>query len=87
MRAIENRRWLLLDTNTGITTSIDPEGRTAVQAPRHTRGAYALPFAFAGGTTFYTRYGDWFAWLCAAVSACVVLLIALQTLRHAFALK
>ncbi len=64
MRAIENRRWLLLDTNTGITTAIDPQGRTTLEAPRHTRGAYVFPFAFTEGLTLYTRFGDWFAWLC-----------------------
>jgi apolipoprotein N-acyltransferase len=69
MRAIENRRWLLLDTNTGITTAIDPQGRTNFDAPRHTRGAYAFRFAFTqGGMTLYTRFGDWFAWFCAALS-------------------
>ena len=68
MRAVENHRWLLLDTNTGITTAIDPEGRTPVEAPRHIRAAFALPFAFLEGTTFYTRHGDWFAWLCVIVS-------------------
>jgi len=68
MRAIENHRWLLLDTNTGVTTAIDPEGRTTVEAPRHVRGAYAMGFAFTSGTTFYTRQGDWFAWICVMVS-------------------
>jgi apolipoprotein N-acyltransferase len=68
MRAIENRRWLLLDTNTGITTAIDPQGRTLLEAPRHTRGAYVFPFAFTSGLTLYTRFGDWFAWLCAGVT-------------------
>jgi apolipoprotein N-acyltransferase len=68
MRAIENHRWLLLDTNTGITTSIDPEGRTTIQAPRHVREAFAFPFAFLSGTTFYTRHGDWFAWMCVFIT-------------------
>ena len=68
MRAIENRRWLLRATNTGITTAIDPQGRMAAQAPRHTRAAFAFPFNFTQGTTFYTRHGDWFACLCAAVT-------------------
>jgi apolipoprotein N-acyltransferase len=76
MRAIENRRWLLLDANTGITTAIDPLGRTVAQAPRHTRGAYAFPFAFTSGLTFYTRHGDWFAWLCALVTLAAVAGIA-----------
>jgi apolipoprotein N-acyltransferase len=68
MRAIESHRWLLLDTNTGVTTAIDPEGRATVQAPRHVRDAYAMGFAFTNGTTFYTRQGDWFAWICVIVS-------------------
>ena len=68
MRAIENHRWLLLDTNTGITTAIDPQGRTLLEAPRHTRGAYAFPFAFTQGLSIYARYGDWFAWICAAMT-------------------
>jgi apolipoprotein N-acyltransferase len=68
MRAIENRRWLLRDTNTGITTAIDPYGRMAAQAPRHVRAAFAFPFDYTQGTTFYTRHGDWFAWLCALLT-------------------
>ena len=38
VRAVENRRWLLRDTNNGYTESIDPYGRTAAQlATRHPR--------------------------------------------------
>ena len=47
MRAIENRRWLLRDTDTGVTTVIDPYGRLTASAPRHiftvARGAVWLP--------------------------------------------
>ena len=67
MRAIENHRWLLRSTNTGVTTAIDPYGRMAFQAPRHVRAAFSFPFAFLDGETFYTRHGDWFAWLCGLV--------------------
>ncbi len=79
MRAIENHRWVLRSTNTGITTAIDPYGRTDYQAPRHVRGAFAFPFEFepARDLTIYTRYGDWFAWLCVIVS--VVVLAASKT--------
>jgi apolipoprotein N-acyltransferase len=74
MRAIENHRWVLRDTNTGITTAIDPNGGMEAQAPRHVRGAYAFPFDFepASNQTFYTRHGDWFAWLCAIVTVCAL---------------
>ena len=76
MRAIENNRWLLLDTNTGVTTAIDPYGRMQAQAPRHVRGGYEFPFAFVSTTTFYTRHGDWFAWLCVGITlvACALCL-------------
>jgi apolipoprotein N-acyltransferase len=81
MRAIENRRWLLRDTNTGITTAIDPQGRMAAQAPRHdVRAAFAFPFAFTQGTTFYTRHGDWFAWFCALVTL-ICLYPSIRTFR------
>lgn len=68
MRAIENHRWVLRDTNTGETTTIDPQGNYTM-TPRHVRTAYALPFGFERDVTFYTRYGDWFAFICAAVVA------------------
>ena len=71
MRAIENHRWVLRDTNTGETTTIDPLGRY-VETQRHVRTVYALPFAFETGMTFYTRHGDWFAWVCAVVTAATV---------------
>ena len=70
MRAIENHRWVLRSTNTGVTTAIDPFGHISLQAPRHVRGAYAFPFGFepANELTLYTRHGDWFAWLCAIIT-------------------
>ncbi len=37
MRAVENHRWLLRCTNTGITASIDPLGRVVAVAPRNQR--------------------------------------------------
>jgi len=68
MRAIENSRWLLRDTNTGVTASIDPYGRIVASVPRKTRTALLAPYALTNVTTFYTRNGDWFAWLCAIIS-------------------
>ena len=68
MRAIENHRFLIRSTNTGITTVIDPLGRAMVQAPRHVRAAFAFPFGYQTGLTLYTRAGDWFAYLCATLT-------------------
>ena len=69
MRAIENDRWLLSATNTGVTASIDPYGRTVARLPRKERDALVAPYALTSVTTFYARHGDRFAWLCAIISA------------------
>jgi apolipoprotein N-acyltransferase len=69
MRAIENSRWILSATDTGVTASIDPYGRTVARLPRKERGALVAPYALTSVTNFYTRHGDWFAWLCAIISA------------------
>lgn len=69
MRAIENHRWVLRATNTGVTTAIDPEGRLHAEAPRHKRLALTAGFEFEDGTTFYTRHGDWIAYICAVMTA------------------
>lgn len=64
MRAIENRRWVLRDTNTGITAAIDPYGRITQSAQRHIFTSLAVDYGFRDDLTFYTRYGDVFALLC-----------------------
>ena len=69
MRAVENSRWLLRDTNTGLTASIDPYGRVVARLERNTRAALAAPYALTKVTTFYSEHGDWFAYLCAIISA------------------
>ena len=64
MRAVENRRWILRDTNNGVTASIDPYGRVRQSIPRHRVDALPAQFAFRDDVTFYTFYGDVFAWIC-----------------------
>lgn len=81
MRAVENARWLLRDTNTGVTAFIDPLGRIVASAPRKTRTVLAANYALLTATTFYTRHGDWFAWLCAII--CVAALASLPFRKKA----
>jgi len=68
MRAIENRRWLLRDTNNGVTAAIDPYGRVRQSIPRHAVDALAAEFGFRSDVTFYSAHGDVFAWLCAILT-------------------
>ncbi|MGA8309216.1 MAG: apolipoprotein N-acyltransferase, partial [Terriglobales bacterium] len=74
MRAVENSRWLLRDTNTGVAATIDPYGRVVSTIPRKIRAALDAPYALTNVTTFYTRHGDWFAYLCAIISLAGLLL-------------
>ena len=67
MRAIENNRWLLSATDTGVTASIDPWGRVVARVPRKERTSLVAPYALSSATTFYTRHGDWFAFTCAII--------------------
>jgi apolipoprotein N-acyltransferase len=68
MRAIENGRWLLRSTNTGITASIDPMGRVVAVAPRNQRTVLEAPYMPLRERTFYTANGDWFPIACAIIS-------------------
>ena len=81
MRAIENNRWLLRSTDTGITAAMDPFGRVVAQAPRNVRTYIDVPYSIVHGTTFYARHGNWFVWLCAIISL-IVLLGTWPLVRH-----
>ncbi|MGO9936765.1 MAG: apolipoprotein N-acyltransferase [Terracidiphilus sp.] len=86
MRAIENRRWILRDTNSGVTAAIDPYGRVRQSIPRHQTDVLPAEFGFRDDITFYTAHGDVFAWVCAILGIGIVvwalrasLLLKLQT--------
>jgi len=73
VRAVENRRWIIRSTNNGYTVSVDPYGRILDPLPPDVRAAAELPYDFRTGETIYTRFGDWFAWLCVLVSVILVM--------------
>jgi apolipoprotein N-acyltransferase len=73
VRAVENRRWIVRSTNNGYTVSVDPYGRIIEPLPPDVRAAVDLPYDFRTDETIYTRFGNWFAWLCVIVSAILVL--------------
>ena len=81
VRAVENRRWLLRDTNTGFTVDVDPYGRMIARLARFKRAELDAPYAFRSDSTPYTRFGDWLAWLC--VIATILLLVVTFTRRRA----
>ena len=77
MRAIENHRWILRATNTGVTAAINPYGRVTAAAPRHQRTSIRVHFAYEHDLTFYAAHGDLFAYACAIITT-LVLVFSLQ---------
>jgi apolipoprotein N-acyltransferase len=77
VRAVENRRWLLRDTNNGITVSVDPYGRIIARLAADIRGELDAPYGFRTDITPYARWGDWLAWLC-VIAALMLLLLGLR---------
>lgn len=64
-RAVENRVPVVRATNTGLTCIIDAEGRITEALPRFEESILQERVVFPDTAgTFYTRWGDWFAWIC-----------------------
>ncbi len=69
-RAVENRLPIVRAANTGISAVIDPTGRLRQQSNLFVRTWIKDRITPAGGqTTFYTRWGDVFAYGCILVTA------------------
>jgi apolipoprotein N-acyltransferase len=67
-RAVENRVFIARAANTGITGFIDPRGKILRQGGIFTEEAIHGTIRLSKNKTFYTLYGDIFAWLCSAFS-------------------
>ncbi len=68
-RSIENRVPTARSVNTGISGFIDSAGRIGSTVPQQVPGTAAQQVMLDSRLTFYTRYGDVFAWLCALISS------------------
>ena len=80
-RAVENKRFLLRSTTTGATAVIAPTGEIIARAPDnepHVLLGNVQPVALE---TFYTRWGDVFAWLCLAATVALAVVRRGRT-RH-----
>jgi apolipoprotein N-acyltransferase len=63
VRAVENRRYIVRAANTGVSAIIDPYGRIEKETPIGKRMLLDGNAGFRSDLTFYTRYGDVFAYL------------------------
>jgi apolipoprotein N-acyltransferase len=72
-RAVENRRFLVRVTNTGVTDVIDPTGRVLLRLPVFQPAATVAEVRRLRLESAYTRFGDWFAWLVTAAALAALL--------------
>lgn len=81
IRAVEGRRYFVQAANTGISGIISPQGeiltRSGVEQEEILYGRVKL----LEGQTFYTRFGDWLAWL-SLVYLLAVLIVPKMGTRH-----
>jgi apolipoprotein N-acyltransferase len=63
VRSVENRRWMVRTANTGISAIIDPYGKIEAATPIGVRTILDGTAQFRTDHTFYTQYGDVFAYL------------------------
>jgi len=72
-RAIENRRWIVRCSNGGASCFIDPFGHILQLTPLDVSKIIKCNIQPSDEITLYTRYGDWFAGMCIAISLIVAL--------------
>jgi len=77
-RAIENRRYLLRGSNSGVTSIIDAAGRVVAEGGLFRAEVVKGTVPRLRVRTFYTRYGNVFGWLVVAGAA---LLLAISRRR------
>ena len=87
-RAVETDRPVLRTTNVGITGYINERGDVLDPSASYREETRIWTASRSdGGLTFYVRYGDWFAWLCTAVTI-ILLAFAFGTKKfHPVGLK
>jgi len=79
-RAVENRKPVVRAANTGVSGFIDSSGRIRAATPLFQRKVITDTVRTDATMTFYTKYGDLFAFLCIVVA--VVLLINIRLRRY-----
>lgn len=86
-RAVENRRAIARSANTGVSGFIDPYGRIVTRVKDvHQKDLFVDGYATAAvpltqETTFYTRYGDVWAYV-NLITAIVMLALSLRDSKN-----
>jgi len=72
LRAVENGVAVVRAANTGVSAFVAPSGRIGTELPLGWRGSLRASVPMRRGSTFFTRFGDVFAYACATLGAAAV---------------
>jgi apolipoprotein N-acyltransferase len=81
-RAVENRRYLVRSTNTGVSAIIEPSGKVKMETGLFEEAIIVAPVRLIEKKTLYTRLGDWFAWACVAYTAFGLIMVIIMKYRR-----
>jgi apolipoprotein N-acyltransferase len=70
LRAVENRRYFVRCSSTGMTCVIDPVGRVVAQLPPQVEATLQSEICLIRGRTLFNRLGDGFPLVCTAIAVC-----------------
>jgi apolipoprotein N-acyltransferase len=73
LRAVENRVAVVRAANTGVSALVLPSGEIRSTLPLGARGTLRADVPLGRGGTFYTRFGDLFAYVCLALSGAALI--------------
>lgn len=77
-RSVENHRAMARVANSGYTALIEPNGQVSdlTELFKTDVRVWDVRLTPAASTTFYTRHGDWLAWICIVITLAAVIGIA-----------
>jgi apolipoprotein N-acyltransferase len=79
-RAIENRRFLLRSTNTGLTAVVDPLGRTLASLLPYTESVLPMEISLISYESTFTTIPIYLMWLAlATITAFVIIAVSLRS--------
>ncbi len=82
LRSIETRRDLVRAVNTGVSGHVSATGENTAITNTYQRAAFIAEVRSLGGTTPWTRFGDWLTWaLCGVLLALLLLARAKPTVH------
>lgn len=81
-RAVEQRRYLVRSTNSGISAFIDPVGRTLTQTQPFQQQTLRHSIAWLKGNTPYCCFGEWVLWALSLLGLVTAWLPRRQRMQH-----